>query len=145
VGETGDFEAEDHAMKSKRRRRSEYEVGYRKPPRRSQFKPGQSGNPRGRPKGRKNEDTLLDEILHRKLPMRDRGRVREVPVIEAILLKFTEAALRGDPKAAAFLLNRHSPPSADETGDRDLTREDQEILDAFARRMQATAKKGNER
>src|SRR3954467_14740458 len=103
-------------MKSKRRRGSTYEVGYKRPPRRSQFKPGQSGNPRGRPKGRKNEDTILDEILHRKLPMRDRGRIREVPIIEAIFLKFTEAALRGDPKAAAFLLGRYRPAPADEEG-----------------------------
>ncbi|MEA2880562.1 MAG: hypothetical protein QOF14_5758 [Hyphomicrobiales bacterium] len=132
-------------MKSKRKGESAYEVGYKKPPKRSQFRAGKSGNPRGRPKDRKNEDTILDEILHRKLPMRDRGRIREVPIIEAIFLKFTEAALRGDPKAAAFLLGRYAPPAADEAGDRDLSREDQEILDAFARRMQATPKKGSER
>ena len=29
---------------------SDYSVGYGKPPKHSQFKPGQSGNPRGRPK-----------------------------------------------------------------------------------------------
>ena len=29
----------------------EYEVGYKKPPKEGQFKKGQSGNPRGRPKG----------------------------------------------------------------------------------------------
>ena len=131
-------------MKSKRRRRSAYEVGYKKPPKRSQFKAGQSGNPRGRPKGRKNEDTILAEILHRKLPMRDRGRIRQVPLIEAILLKFAEAALRGEPKAATFLLSRYAPPPADEAGDRDLSHEDQEILDAFARRIQAIPKKGSE-
>lgn len=123
-----------------------YKVGYGRPPKHSQFKPGQSGYPPGRPKGRKNEHTILNAILHRKLPMRDRGRVRQVPIIEAIFLKFTESALRGDPKAAAFLLNRYAPPTTDEEGARDLSHEDQEILDAFAKRIQATPKKkGSER
>jgi hypothetical protein len=36
----------------------EYDVGYRKPPKHKQFKLGQSGNPRGRPKGSKNESTI---------------------------------------------------------------------------------------
>ena len=46
-----------------------YEVGYAKPPVETRFKPGQSGNPRGRPKGAKNKpqhistDTLHDIIL----------------------------------------------------------------------------------
>ena len=41
----------------------EYDVGYKKPPKRTQFKPGQSGNPRGRPKGTKNLKTDLAEAL----------------------------------------------------------------------------------
>ncbi len=32
-------------------------VGYCKPPKRTRFQPGQSGNPRGRPKGTKNLKT----------------------------------------------------------------------------------------
>lgn len=46
-----------------------YEVGYGKPPSATRFKPGQSGNPHGRPKGSKNiqppigENTLQDIIL----------------------------------------------------------------------------------
>ena len=46
---------------------SDYEVGYGKPPRKSQFKPGQSGNPKGRPKGRKGFSTILVEELSEDL------------------------------------------------------------------------------
>jgi hypothetical protein len=119
-----------------------YRVGYGRPPKQSQFKPGQSGNPRGKPKGRKNYETILDQILHRKLPIRDRGSVRQVPLIEAMLLKFAEEALRGNPKAAAFLLNRYAPSEPEDTSTQDLSHEDQEILDAFAKRIRTTPKKG---
>src|SRR5947209_15988833 len=107
-----------------------YRVGYRKPPEHSKFKPGQSGNPRGKPKGAKNYDTILHQILHRKLSVRDRGSIRQVPLIEAMLLKFAEEALRGNPKAAAFLLNRYAPEEPEEASTQDLSREDQQILDA---------------
>ena len=42
-----------------------YQVGYRKPPRHSQFKPGQSGNPRGRKKGSRGLKTDLHAELNR--------------------------------------------------------------------------------
>ena len=38
-------------------------VGYGKPPKETRFKPGRSGNPRGRPKGSKNFNTILAKRL----------------------------------------------------------------------------------
>ena len=49
---------------------SDDDVGYGKPPRSRRFKPGQSGNPKGRPKGAKNRDTILRELLN-SLPRRN--------------------------------------------------------------------------
>jgi hypothetical protein len=47
-----------------------YQVGYGKPPQEHRFRPGQCGNRKGRPKGSKNNATLLREILDRKIPVR---------------------------------------------------------------------------
>ena len=42
------------------------QVGYGKPPKLTRFKPGQSGNPRGRPRGALNMATVLERTLRRK-------------------------------------------------------------------------------
>jgi len=42
---------------------AQYEVGYGRPPKATRFKPGCSGNPKGRPKGSKAPKTLLEEAL----------------------------------------------------------------------------------
>jgi len=47
-----------------------YRVGHGGPPLETRFRPGQSGNPRGRPKGSKNTRTLLQEKLSEKVRVR---------------------------------------------------------------------------
>src|ERR1700674_265328 len=97
--------------KATRRSRNDddYEVGYSRPPGKYRCKPGRSGNPKGRPKAAKNEATILHNLLNRKIEIREAGKPRKITVLEAMLLKFAEEALRGNPKAAAFLLNRYRP------------------------------------
>ena len=82
------------------------EVGYGRPPAQHRFKPGQSGNPKGRPKGAKNESTIWLDRLYRKISIRENGTLHKIPVLEAILLRFIESALKGDTKSAAFILGR---------------------------------------
>ena len=45
-----------------------YEIGYGKPPKHTQFKPGQSGNSKGRPRGQRNFRTAVRDALKRKSP-----------------------------------------------------------------------------
>jgi hypothetical protein len=114
------------------------EVGYGRPPRADRFKPGQCGNPRGRPKGSKNEATILDGILNRKIDIRQGGTSRKITVLEAILLRFTEDAMKGNPKSAVFLLNRYAGTKADEVSpDTELGADDRAVLDAFARQIES--------
>ena len=83
---------------------SNYQVGYGKPPREHRFKPGRSGNPRGRPRGAKSTATVVSELLNRKLEVLSAAGVRRISVREAILTRHADAALKGDIKAATFLL-----------------------------------------
>ncbi|MDQ6732297.1 MAG: DUF5681 domain-containing protein, partial [Actinomycetota bacterium] len=57
-------------------------VGRGRPPVHSQFKPGQSGNPPGRPKGSKNFITLLYQEAAEQVTIPDRGRSRKLRVCQ---------------------------------------------------------------
>jgi hypothetical protein len=126
-----------------RQSRGEFEVGYGRPPKKTQFKPGQSGNPKGRPKGAKNEATILRHIFNRQIEMRESGRVRKVSVLEGMLLKFTDDALKGNPKSAAFLLNRYRL-SEGNSPEHEFDQDDREILDHFVRQLEAKLKDSKE-
>ena len=79
-------------------------VGYRRPPRHSRFQPGQSGNPRGRPRGVKSLSDIVRKIVGQKVTVTENGRVRRVPRLEAILLRAAGEASRGDARALRLLL-----------------------------------------
>ena len=74
-------------------------VGYKNPPLKSRFKPGRSGNPKGRPRGSRNMTTLLDEELRKPVSITEYGRSRKIPKGKAIVKRLAEKALNGDLKA----------------------------------------------
>ena len=77
-----------------------YDVGYGKPPTHSRFRLGQSGNPRGRPKGSKNIRKAVEQIFTTKLTVREGGVVRRITKTEAVLLTQLSQALKGSQRAA---------------------------------------------
>ena len=83
---------------------SDYPVGYARPPRHRQFKPGQSGNPKGRPKKQKSLAALLKEIMFRPVTIKENGTRRKVPFVEAFLSGLVHLAVNGDPRARRDLL-----------------------------------------
>jgi len=78
-------------------------IGYKNPPKSTRFKKGQSGNPKGRPKGSKNIDTLVLEELNAAMQIQEQGQVKTVQKKEAIIKVLLKKALSGDLKAACTL------------------------------------------
>lgn len=81
-------------------RDGDYEVGYRRPPRHTRFKPGQSGNPAGRSKKKtRPEETFMQmfgRVTGRSVRMKIGDRQIEIPKIEAILEQMCAVAGRGN-------------------------------------------------
>jgi Family of unknown function (DUF5681) len=76
-----------------------------RPPRKGWFKPGRSGNRRGRPKGSKNIRTYVNEHLNKKIPIIESGKTREVPRAEAIAIQLVNRAAKGEPKGLAAVIS----------------------------------------
>lgn len=68
---------------------------YRSPPKHTQFKPGQSGNPKGRPKGSKNFGTLLEKELNKKVTMTRDGKKIRVTKKEVLVTQLVNEAAKG--------------------------------------------------
>jgi hypothetical protein len=97
---------------------SDYEVGYGKPPSRTQFKPGESGNPKGRPRGARNTlpslseeriKTLIIEEAYRTIAVVEKGRRVTIPMATAVLRAVAMNAAKGNNRAATLfttLVNR---------------------------------------
>jgi hypothetical protein len=83
----------------------DYEVGYGKPPRHTRFKKGQSGNPRGRPKGSKNLPTLLSEALNEPVVVAENGRRRKITMRQAIIKQLVKRSATADLRAMKILLD----------------------------------------
>ena len=86
------------------KRRSPEEVGYKRPPRASQFKPGQSGNPKGRPKGSLNIANVLAQTLREQVQVNEGGRRRTITKLEAAIKQAVNKAAGGDSAAIRFLI-----------------------------------------
>lgn len=108
-----------------------YEVGYGKPPTRTQFQPGQSGNPKGRPKGARSPFTLLRQELQAKVTLRENGRLTTVTKLEAIMKRVVADTLGGKPSQTRLLfalLHVFEAQDAATPDDRSLSRSDEELL-----------------
>ena len=120
-----------------------YEIGFKKPPKHTQFRKGQSGNPKGRPKGAKNLKTELLEELQEQILVREGGIPKQVSKQRAMLKSLTAKAVHGDTKAATLIVNLvYRLLHADE-GDEpvvDLSAEDLDILENFKARVAATTR-----
>jgi len=121
---------------------AEYEVGYGKPPKNTQFRKGQSGNPKGRPKGSKNLVALIHEALNQPISVREDGRSRKVPASAAIAKRMVHGGLAGNPRAIDQLLKipgvlgtGNGTVSIPDSKQEPLSAGDRSILDRFKQRV----------
>jgi Family of unknown function (DUF5681) len=81
-----------------------YEVGYGRPPKASQFPLGQSGNPKGRPKGARNKHPepheerlkqIIMEEAYRTIKVSEGNRQISIPIAKAVIRALAVNAARG--------------------------------------------------
>ena len=85
-------------------REQDYAIGYGKPPIRSRFRKGRSGNPGGRPRG-KRLATLLREALSETAMIEINGRPRRVNKGQATVALLIDRAAEADPRWMKLLLD----------------------------------------
>ena len=124
--------------------RDDYQVGYGKPPRHTQFAKGQSGNPRGRPSGSKNLSTLVNEALNEPVIVVENGGRRKISKREAIIKQLVNRSAKADWRAIKILLDivrelegRIEP----ETAESSFTAADEKVIEQIKARWHA--KKGD--
>ncbi len=113
-------------MKTRKRQRpkspeTDYEIGYCKPPAASRFKPGQSGNPKGRPKKQSSSSNVLENALRRKVRIIENGLEQRCENIEVLFRSLVSRAIKGDNRATQLLVQliekwQIAPPKPKVTG-----------------------------
>jgi hypothetical protein len=104
------------------------EVGYRKPPEATRFKPGKSGNPRGRPKGGLNLAIDLSTELGEQITVREGGRQHRISKQRALIKSLMAKALQGDVRATTAVLALYARVISESPEDEGHPIEEDELL-----------------
>ena len=116
----------------------DYQVGYGKPPLHTRFGKGQSGNPRGRPRGARNTRTILEEALNKKVTVNDAGRRRTMSRKQVLIYQLLNKAAAGDMRAMstvlAFMENLDNAADAS-LAEAQLRPDDRVLMDRALKRM----------
>lgn len=113
------------------------QVGNKRPPVATRFKKGQSGNPKGRPKGTLNFGTDLAKELAEAIVVSEGGARRKITKQRAFIKAMVARALQGDTRAANSLLLAIAkllpPPEPQAPSAGVLSQDDEAILAAFVK------------
>jgi len=114
-----------------------YEVGFGRPPKQTRFRPGASGNPAGRPKGKRNLATVLEKSLQEKVVISENGTRKTITKLEAAVKQLVNKAATGDLNALRQLmaLAKSAEPSSELPRDQ-VDGFDQKVMANVLRRWQ---------
>jgi Family of unknown function (DUF5681) len=82
----------------------DYKVGFRKPPKHTRFKKGQSGNPKGRPPGSKDFGKLIDRALEERVLVKENGHSRRITKRAALAKQLVHHGISGNVSVTKLLL-----------------------------------------
>jgi hypothetical protein len=118
--------------------------GYRKPPKHTQFKKGQSGNPSGKAKGTLNIATVLENTLRQTVVIVDGAEKKTMSKLEAAVKQLVDKAIQGDMYALRLLsvLAQAISDSANPPAITDLEQADQRMLQTIVSRFASAQAKG---
>src|SRR5215467_1981234 len=114
-----------------------YKIGYGNPPKATRFKPGRSGNPRGRPKGSRNLATDLAAELGEQITVREEGHSRRITKQRALIKSLMARALQGNVRATTAVLALYARVITEPTdnSDDEIHPDELQILRRFAPRL----------
>lgn len=119
--------------------KSDYKIGYRKPPKHAQWKKGQSGNPAGRPRRARDVAGLVATLLGQRVVVRKGKTTKRVTRLEHLLQRLIEKAIGGDPRLMKLALDEVRKDEAREGDDAPMAPADSEILQALYQRLMRDA------
>ena len=112
------------------------DIGYGRPPKHAQWKKGQSGNPKGRPRRDRNVGALVATFLTQRIVVRAGKTTKRRTRLEHLVHRLFEQALEGDPRLMKMVLDEARKEEA--RGDKDepqLDHADREVIEAMFRRL----------
>jgi hypothetical protein len=132
---------------ARKRPLGDYPVGYGKPPAHGRFRKGQSGNPKGRPRGTGGSGRLTKLVLleaYRPVVIREGEKTTTVPAIQAVVRSQLTLAAKGNgPAQRAFLGTVSEIEKTEATADAEAERENPPLTDLeVARRLAFILEKG---
>ena len=113
----------------------DYEVGYKKPPKEYQFKPGVSGNPKGRPKLIQDFQSDFQDELEEVITLKEGGNIKTMTKQRALIKRLITNALNGNAASIKLVTSiMSSLPIKPKDIEADLSIEDAQILKDFIER-----------
>jgi len=115
-----------------------YQVGYGKPPKETRFKPGRSGNPKGRMKKAESVSGQVARILAKRITVTEGGVTKRLTLQEVMLTTLANKAAKGDLKALEFVLGlakSHEGQPGSTINPALLEGDSKEIIDTFLRQQ----------